>query len=323
MFLSTMATAAQQVLILYLIVAVGFAADKLKVFGQTTAKLSNDLLFYIITPCVIIQSFMNMTFDVSTVKSLGIAFLCMAGTLTMGMLVSIPFFNKCNDKKAIFKYAVNYGNMGYMALPLCQAMLGNEGVFYCSAGVVAFNIFSFTHGIWVMTKSKGKTSFDFKKLILNPGVISVLIGMPLFIFGIDLPQAFDTAVGHVSNLNTPLAMLFFGTYIANTDLKKMFTFKENYLVAFLKLLVLPAVMLGIYKLVGITGTLLSACMISASVPSANNTVMFSAKYGKDTGVASQVVAFNSGISILTIPFMVALADVVDKLSLTDVFSRFL
>lgn len=308
MFLSNMATAAQQVLILYLIVAVGFAADKLKVFGQNTAKLSNDLLFYIITPCVIVQSFMNMNFDVKTVKSLGIAFLCMAGTLTMGMLISIPFFNKAGDKKAIFKYAVNYGNMGYMALPLCQAMLGNEGVFYCSAGVVAFNIFSFTHGIWVMTKSKGNTSFDFKKLLFNPGVISVLIGMPLFIFDINLPQVFETAVGHVSNLNTPLAMLFFGTYIANTDLKKMFTFKENYLVAFLKLLVLPAIMLGIYKLVGVSGTLLSACMISASVPSANNTVMFSAKYGKDTGIASQVVAFNSGLSVLTIPLMVAISN---------------
>lgn len=313
MFFESMTNTAQQVLILYLIVAVGFAADKLKVFKQTTAKLSNDLLFYIITPCVIIQSFMNMTFDVKTVKSLGIAFLCMAGTLTMGMLISIPFFNKSGDNKAIFKYAVNYGNMGYMALPLCQAMLGNEGVFYCSAGVVAFNIFSFTHGIWVMTKSKGNSSFDFKKLLFNPGVISVLIGMPFFIFDINLPQVFDTAVGHVSNLNTPLAMLFFGTYIANTDLKNMFKLKENYLVALLKLLVLPAIMLGIYKLVGVSGTLLSACMISASVPSANNTVMFSAKYGKDTGVASQVVSFNSGLSVLTIPLMVALSGFLDKL----------
>lgn len=313
MFFESMTNTAQQVLILYLIVAVGFAADKLKVFKQTTAKLSNDLLFYIITPCVIIQSFMNMTFDVKTVKSLGIAFLCMAGTLTMGMLISIPVFNKSGDNKAIFKYAVNYGNMGYMALPLCQAMLGNEGVFYCSAGVVAFNIFSFTHGIWVMTKSKGNSSFDFKKLLFNPGVISVLIGMPFFIFDINLPQVFDTAIGHVSNLNTPLAMLFFGTYIANTDLKNMFKLKENYLVALLKLLVLPAIMLGIYKLVGVSGTLLSACMISASVPSANNTVMFSAKYGKDTGVASQVVAFNSGLSVLTIPLMVALSGFLDKL----------
>ena len=307
MFLINMATAAQQVLILYLIVAVGFAADRLHVYKESTAKLSNDLLFYIITPSVIIQSFMNMEFDVKTASSLGIAFLCMSATLTVGILIAKPFFNKSGDNKAIFKYAVNYGNMGYMALPLCQAMLGNEGVFYCSAGVVAFNILCFTHGIWLMTKGDGKSKFDFKRLLFNPGVISVLIGLPLFVFGIKLPGVVESAIGHVANLNTPVAMIFFGTYIANTDLKKMFTFRENYLVAFLKLIVMPCIMLALFKLVGISGTLLSACIISASVPSANNTVMFAAKYGKDTGTASQVVAFNSAISVLTIPVMVALS----------------
>lgn len=307
MFLSNMATAAQQVLILYLIVAVGFAADRLHVFTQSTAKMSNDLLFYIITPAVIIQSFMNMEFDVKTASALGIAFLCMALTLTVGIFLAMPFFNKTDERKAVFKYAVTYGNMGYMALPLCQAMLGNEGVFYCSAGVVAFNILSFTHGIWIMTKGDKKTKFELKRLILNPGVISVIIGLPIFIFGLELPDALQSAVGYIADLNTPLAMLFFGTYIANTNLRKMFTVPQNYLVALLKLIVLPGIMLCLFKLFGISGVLLTACIISASVPSANNTVMFAAKYGKDTGCASQIVAFDSALSILTIPFMVALS----------------
>lgn len=307
MFLSNMATAAQQVLILYLIVAVGFAADRLHVFTQSTAKMSNDLLFYIITPAVIIQSFMNMEFDVETASALGIAFLCMSLTLTVGIFLAMPFFNKTGEKSSVFKYAVTYGNMGYMALPLCQAMLGDEGVFYCSAGVVAFNIFSFTHGIWIMTKGDKKAKFELKRLVLNPGVISVIIGLPIFIFGLELPDALQSAVGYVADLNTPLAMLFFGTYIANTNLKKMFTVPHNYLVALLKLIVLPGIMLCLFKLLGISGVLLTACIISASVPSANNTVMFAAKYGKDTGCASQIVAFDSALSILTIPFMVALS----------------
>ncbi len=307
MFFNNMMTAAQQVLILFLIVAVGFIADRLHVFTQSTAKASNDLLFYIITPTVIVQSFLNMEFNIKTASSFGIAFLCMAGTLTVGILLSIPFFNKSGDNSQVYKYAVSYGNMGYMALPLCQALLGSEGVFYCSAGVVAFNILCFTHGVWLMTKGKGKTKFDFKKLIFNPGVISVLVSLPFFIFGIDLPSPINSAIGHISNLNTPVAMIFFGTYIANTDLKSMFKVKENYLVAFLKLIVMPSIMLVIFKVVGITGTMITACIISASVPSANNTAMFAAKYGKDTGVASQVVSFDSALSVLTIPVMIALS----------------
>ncbi len=310
MFLTNMTMAAQQVIILYLLVAVGFIADRLHVFGQETAKRSNDLLFYIITPVVIVQSFMNMDFDIKTAKTLLIAFVCMTGTLTVGIFLALPFFNNKNNKNAsVFKYAVSYGNMGYMALPLCNAILGSEGVFYCSAGVVAFNILSFTHGIWCINKGEGKTKFELKRLVLNPGVISVLVGLPLFVFDIELPDVINSAVGHISNLNTPLAMIFLGTYIANTDLKTMFKEKNNYLVIFLKTIVLPLIMFCIFKLFGISGALLTACMISASVPSANNTVMFSAKYGKDTGVASKVVAMCSLVSVFTMPVMIALSKI--------------
>lgn len=309
MFFNNMMTAAQQVVILYLIVAVGFIADRLHIFGQDTAKRSNDLLFYVITPVVMVQSFINMEFSKETAKSFVIAFLCMLGTLTVGILLALPFFNKSGKNGAIYKYAVSYGNMGYMALPLCQAMLGSEGVFYCSAGVVAFNILSFTHGIWHMTKGEGagKNKFNPKLLILNPGVISVMIGLPLFIFDVELPGMINSAITHISNLNTPLAMLFLGTYIANTDIKSMFKEKNIYLVMLLKLVALPLIMLCVFKLCGVGGAILTACLISASVPSANNTVMFSAKYGKDTGVASKVVAFCSVVSVLTMPVMIALS----------------
>ncbi len=306
MFFQNMMTAAQQVLVLFLIVAVGFAADRLHVFSQKTAKASNDLLFYIITPAVIIQSFMSMEFSAERAGALLTAFICMCLTLAVGIFLAVPFFKKSNNS-AIYKYAVSYGNMGYMALPLCQAILGNEGVFYCSTGVVAFNILCFTHGVYVMNKGNGENKFDMKKLIFNPGVISVLIGLPLFIFDVTPPEVVNSAVGHISNLNTPVAMLFFGTYMANTDLKNMFKVKENYLVALLKLIIMPLIMLCIFKLVGITGTMLTACIISASVPSANNTAMFAAKYGKDTGVASQVVSFDSVLSVITIPVMIALS----------------
>ena len=310
MFIQNMSMAAQQVAILYLIVAVGFIADRIGIFKQTTAKKSNDLLFYVITPVVIVQSFMNMEYNRETISSFLIAFVCMFATLTVGILIVIPFFRKDGSNSTIYKYGVSYGNMGYMALPLCQSLLGSEGVFYCSAGVVAFNILSFVHGIWLMKKgTDSDEGFKIKSIILNPGVLSVAVGLPLFIFGVDLPEVVNGAVTHIANLNTPLAMIFLGTYIANADLKKMFTQKQNYMVSFLKLLVLPTIMFCLFKLLGIAGTLITTCMISASVPCATNTVMFSAKYGKDTGVASTVVAFCSLLSVLTIPVMIALSHV--------------
>lgn len=306
MFFDNMWIAARQVLVLYLIVAVGFAVDRLGIFKQKTAQHSNDLLFFITTPATIIKSFILMDFTKDSAGALLKAFLLMSLTIIVGIIIALPFFNK-NKNSAVYKYAVSYGNMGYMALPLCEALLGERGVFYCSAGVAAFNIISFTHGVWLMTRDKKEKFFSPKNLILNPGMISLIIGLPLFFFGIKPPETVMTALSHIANLNTPLAMLYLGTYIANTDMKNMFSSYENYLASFLKLAALPLSMLLIFKLMGVSGELLTALIISASAPSANNTVMFSAKYGKDIGAASKEVAFCSLVSVITIPVMIALS----------------
>lgn len=304
--ISNILIAAEQVAILYIIVAVGFAADRTKIFPEKVAKSCTDLLFYIVTPAKIIESFFTLEYSPETVKglfaALGCGFLLHFVSIGFGALI---FRKTPGNKACVFKFASAYGNCGYMGLPLANAVLGSEGVFYCSAVIIAFQIFNFTHGVYIMTADKGDFKFDAKKLILNPGVISVIIGMPVFLLSVKLPDIISVPVTQVANLNTPLAMLVFGTYISNTDFKAIFREKGIFITALIKLILVPVSLIGIYKLLGIGGTLLTALAISASAPPANNTVMFSAKYDKDTGLASQTVAVVSLISVLTMPVIIA------------------
>lgn len=301
-----MKIAATQVLILYVMISVGFLCCKAKIFTEKAARLTTDLLFYIITVSVIINSFLSMELTEDTVIHFVVSLLCNTATFVIPIILTIPIFKKDKDENnPIFRYACIYSNCGYMAIPLAQAILGNEGVFYCSTGMIAFNILAFTHGVKLMTKEKYK--FGVKKLILNPGMLGVIIGLPLLIAKIKLPEILAKPIGSFAAMNTPMAMLMFGAYLANTDLKTMFSEKKVYPTAFIKLIAVPLICVGIYRLCGVTGTLLTACAITASSPSANNTIMFSAKYGRDTGLASKTVALVSFISIFTIPIMIALA----------------
>lgn len=309
MFLRNVLTAATQVGVLYILVAVGFICDKTHIYTEKASRLTNDLLFYIVTPAIIIQSFSSIENTTQNFKNLLLAFL--GGTLLhiVGIVITLPFFRKGNpDSTAVYKYACIYGNVGYMALPLARAVLGTEGVFFCSGVLIPFNIFVFSHGIYLMTgKSSGKTGFNPKWFIFNPGVISVALGLPLFLLSIKLPYIIMQPVSYIASLNTPLAMLMFGTYLAKTDLRVMFKRKESYLVAAIKLILLPAVMLFIFKAAGISGTLITALIISASAPSANNTAMFAVKYDKDNAAASQTIAIVSFISIITMPMFIAVS----------------
>lgn len=303
MFLDNILIASRQVGILYVMVLIGIICDKIGLFTEKTGRACTDLLFYIITPCVIINSFFTREFTRESGIKLLIAVGCGFLLHIIAIAINTPLFSKGDrDKNCVYKYAAIYGNVGYMTLPLTEAILGSEGVFYCSAVVMAFNVVSFTHGIFMMDKGNG---FDVKKLVLNPGVIAMAIGLPFFLFKLPLPELITKPVDFVANTQTPIAMIIFGTFLSNTKLNSILKNPKIFLVALSKLIVLPIIMIAIYKLMGLSGTLLIALAISSCAPSANNTVLFSAKYGKDAGLASQTVALVSFLSIITMPIFIA------------------
>ena len=307
-FLNNVYTAFTQVVILFLVAAVGFICHKTGIYTEKASRLTTNLLFYMVAPAIIIRSFYGMDYNRDALKALLLALI--GGILfhVVGMVFSSVLFNKGgNDTSCIFKYACCYGNVGYMALPLAQAILGDEGVFYCSVILVPFNILSFTHGVGIMQKKEEKSKVSIKKLIVNPGVIGVAIGLPIFLLQVDLPQIIYAPISYIADLNTPLAMVMFGTYLASADWKTLFSDKRIFGSAIVKLICVPLITIGCLKLFGYGGTLIAACALSASAPTASNTVMFAAKYDRDTAVASKVTAFVSVLSILTMPVMIAIA----------------
>ena len=305
MFIENLITAATNVGVLYIIVVVGYICHKTGVYTEETARKTVNFLLYFVASCTLINSFIKIEATPDTVGKFFTAFALSIATHTIAILINIlTFRNKQNDKNAVYKFASIYGNVAFMALPLAQAVLGDEGVLYCAGGAVVFNLFTFTHGVKLMSKDGEKLSIS--KILINPGVIAVVIGLPIFLTGIELPYIVTRPIEMLADLNTPVAMLVFGTYLAKTDLKSMLFDKKIYAVALMKLVVLPLICMGVYYLCGLKGTLLTAVIITASVPSANNTFMFSSKYGRDAATASKTVALVSFLSILTMPVIIAI-----------------
>lgn len=305
MFLDNLITAATNVGVLYIIVAVGYICDKAGVYTEETARKTVNFLLYFVASCTLINSFIKIEATPDTVTKFFTAFAVSALTHTIAILINmLTFRNKADQRNAVYKFACIYGNVAFMALPLAQAVLGDEGVLYCAGGAVVFNLFTFTHGVKLM--GKAGTRLSLKKLIINPGVIATVIGLPIFLSGVGVPYIVSRPIEMLADLNTPVAMLVFGTYLSRTDLKTMLTDKKIYAVALMKLIVLPLICMGVYYAFGITGTLLTAVIITASVPSANNTFMFASVYGRDTATASKTVALVSFLSILTMPVIIAI-----------------
>jgi len=310
LFFENLKTIATQVLILYLIAGIGFVTDKIGIFKQSDAKKLIDLLFNVILPIAIIHTFMTMEYSKEHIKGILIAFVCAFATHFFGAVVSKFTFRKYSLKEqGIYHYAIILSNAAFLALPLAKSVIGNEGIFYCSVYVAVFNMIAFTLGIYEISGHEAK--IDFKKLIFNPGSISVIIGLPLYFLQLDIPRFIEYPMELVGNCNSPLAMIVFGTFLANSSFKNMFAKKEIYFVSFLRLIFIPVCMLGLFYLCGVRGNLLVAMLISASAPTATNTAMYAAKYDNDTALGSELAAQSSILSIATMPVIVALATVVN------------
>lgn len=308
MFFDNLKTIATQVLILYLIAGIGFVTDKVGLFKKADAKRLIDLLFNVILPIAVIHTFMTMEYSKEHIKGILIAFVCAFATHLFGAGVALITFRKRSLKEqGIYHYAIILSNAAFLALPLAKSVIGNEGIFYCSVYVAVFNMVAFTLGIYEISGHEAK--IDLKKLVLNPGSISVLIGLPLYFLQLDIPHFISYPMEIVGNCNSPLAMIVFGTFLANSSFKNMFVKKEIYFVSFLRLVLIPLCMLGIFYFCGVRGSLLVAMIISASAPTATNTAMYAAKYENDTALGSEIAAQSSVLSIITMPVVVALASV--------------
>lgn len=229
MFFENLKTIALQVVILYLIAGVGFITDKVGIFKQADGKRLIDLLFNVILPIAIIHTFMTMEYSKEHIKGIFIAFACAFATHIFATLVSLLTFRKRSPKeRGIYHYAIILSNAAFLALPLAKSVIGNEGIFYCSVYVAVFNMVAFTVGIYEISGREAK--LDLKKLVLNPGTISVLIGLPLFLLHLDIPYVIEYPMELIGNCNSPMAMIVFGTFLANSSFKNMFAKKEIYFV---------------------------------------------------------------------------------------------
>lgn len=303
--LNSFLTVGEQVLVLFVLIAVGLICGKTKIINETGSKVMADIVLYFVTPCVIINAFQR-EFDVTMLIKLIVSAVCSAVILFCSVIVAQLLFKKQPVSKAcIYKFSTVFSNCGYMSLPLQEALLGDEGVFYGATFVAVFNIFVWTYGIITM-KGKAEKGSGLK-ILVNPGIIGTLVGVVLFLCSVSLPSIIAQPVGYLAALNSPVPMLIIGYYLSKADLKKAFTDFWAYVSMALRLIILPLISLFALLLCGIKGTLLVSLVISVASPVAAITTMMSAKYNRDTELSVSLVSASTLLSLLTMPLIVGLA----------------
>ncbi|MBR5179701.1 MAG: AEC family transporter [Lachnospiraceae bacterium] len=319
---------ATQVAILFIIIGVGVILSKCKVLNKERVSGLIDIVVYIVTPSNIIVSFQR-EFKGELIFNLGFSFLAAFIVFFINcVMAKIVIREKNPDKNCVIRFASAFPNAGYFALPLQKAILGDIGVFYGAAYIGMFHCYIWTYGVKLLTKKPEKTVDSpvfslvdksqnrplssqvlaaLKKILLNPPIIGIFIGIIFFVLKIKIPNIILSPMQSFAALNTPLPMLIIGFYLANADLKATFSNLWVYIGAFLRLIASPAIALLICMLLKVDSGVATSCIIACSAPSAALSGMLAQKFGRDTEVPAGMITFTTIVCIITMPVMVALA----------------
>lgn len=308
--MDNLATVASQVGILFALMGVGSLCRRFRLIDARSVKGIVNVLLMVVTPCLIVSVFQR-PFDRSMMYSFAVAFLI--AFIAHIAVIALASFTARGDERSlpVLKVATVFSNAGFMGIPLEHALLGEEGVFYGIVYVVMFNLFMWSWGLNTMKNppsERGGLELN-RMMFLNPGTVGIAAGIPLFLFSVELPAVVKTPVDMLADLNTPLAMLVIGYYLAGAKLSKVLRTPAAHIAAFIRLIAFPfAVLAVLYLLRGcLDRTMMLAIVIAVSAPVGAMVTMFASKYGRDVDLSVGLVSGTTLLSVMTMPVVIAIA----------------
>ncbi len=294
----------RQIAIMALLAAVGFYLSRKGFLSPQGTKDLGAILLRVIIPCVIIKSYIT---EFSRERLLELALSAGLALIAFILAMGISFL-VYGKRRRLENFAASFCNAGFIGIPLTQATIGDEGVFYIAASVALLNLFQWTYGVYIMTDRRDAISA--KTVARNPVVIAILIGLVLFVSRIPVPGIVTSTLGYIAGMNVPIAMILTGTYLAKLPLKKLLD-KRAYGCVLLRLIVIPAVTLLVFRLMPVAnGDIALTVFLAAATPVGANVCVFAQQYDCDYEFSVVTVCLSTLLSVATLPLLVTFAQTV-------------
>jgi malate permease and related proteins len=294
-----------QILVLFFLMVAGYAAKKTDILNQQTIRGISMLILNMTLPALIISS-MQFPFSRELLNtSLQVVLI---SVITYSVLIvfsyGYAFLSKIESKKKdVLQFSIIFANVSFMGFPIISVLYGEQGIFYAALFNIPFQILLVTLGVVVITRNSDRTSgkMNFKKALKSPGLIAVLLGFAFFLLPVSIPDPIFQSLQMIGGTTTPLSMLLIGGMLAEVSFSSVFGDRALYLLAVVRLFLLPMLVFVPLKLIGLEGMLLAIPVIIIAMPVATLTGAFARLYDSDYHFASKAIFITTMCSLFTIP----------------------
>lgn len=293
------------VLPLILLMIVGYFLQRIKVFTSEFTVHCNKVCFEVFLPCLIFYSiYTNGVGNEEEMQTVGYC-LFASIILIVVLLFTVPFIIKDRGKVGAMIQGMFRNNALIFGIPLVMNLYGPEGIgpitvivsaivpFYNFAAVVVLSIFDPTKKVDRLIVIK-----VLKDIVKNPLIISAAVALTVNYTHFYLPKFLISTIGSISNIATPLALISLG---AGFQFKKLSGNMKYILTASIfKMIIMPAIMIGIAVYLGFRQTQLVAILALFATPIAVSSYVMAQESHSDYVLAGQLVIMSNLFSIFTI-----------------------
>ncbi len=291
-------------------ILIGFVCNKMHIVPENSATVLSKLENFFFVPALIINTFMKYCTVQSIKKQYTLILYCLIA-LAVALIISIPlskvFEKKDEYQRNIYKYALTFGNFVFMGNAIVPQILGDSALYDYMLYILPLNIAIYTWGLVILIP-KGKSEKSAWKNLFNPVFYGIIIGAFLGLTGgINyLPEFIKTTISACGNCMAPVAMILTGFVIGQYNFFSLIKNKKVYVASFLRLIVIPIILIGILYLLKADDTTLIMTLFAYATPLGINTVVFPAAYGGDTKTGASMAMISNVLSMVTLPLMFAL-----------------
>jgi len=113
-------------LTMFLCILIGFALNKAKLVPDNTYTVLSKMESWVFVPSLILNTFITRC-TVDSIRANSASIVCAAGILLLAVSIAIPLsgaFVKEGYQRNVYRYALTFGNFGFMGNAIVPAILG-------------------------------------------------------------------------------------------------------------------------------------------------------------------------------------------------------
>jgi predicted permease len=286
---------------IFIIAGIGYLVGK---WLEIKPKTLSQVIFYIFSPALIFDLISNSQLQAREILQIGSITVVVTLLLTLLAYLSGKALKLPRKLLAASILVVILPNAGNYGLSVNLLSFGESALAYASIYFSFSVILMYTLG--VVVASLGSVSFRQALLAILkvPSLYAVLLAFIFLAFDLQLPAPMKVSVSLLSDATIPAMLVLLGLQILN--LTRNQHFKALSIAAGLRLLISPALGLGIALLAGLHGAALQAVVTESAMPSAVTNTVLATEYDVEPGFVASVVFYTTILSPITVTPILAL-----------------